>query len=97
MEKKNSSPVNTLSYFHVADGLPADLCHELFEGFAVDVISNIIIAFIKDGFFDLGDCNDIILNFEYFGNDKNNKPQIVKKKPQNSLKVKQSACESGLS
>ena len=44
------SPLNTLSYFHVADGLPPDLCHDLFEGFAVNVISNII-AFIKDGVF----------------------------------------------
>ena len=47
---KDSSPLNTLSYFHVADGLPPDLCHDLFEGFAVNVISNII-AFIKDGVF----------------------------------------------
>ena len=90
---KDSSPLNTLTYFHIADALPPDLCHDLFEGFAVDVISNVIIAFIKDGFFDLDDFNDIILNFEYFGNDKNNKPQRVKKKPLNSLRVKQTACE----
>ena len=90
---KDSSPLNALSYFHVADGLPTDLCHELFEGFAVDVISNVIIAFIKDGFIDVDDFNDIILNFVYSGNNKNNKPQTVKKKPLNSLKVKQTACE----
>ena len=50
---KDSSPLSTLSYFHVADGFPPDLCHDLFEGFAVDVMSNVVIAFIKDGFFDL--------------------------------------------
>ena len=90
---KDSSPLNTLSYFHVADGLPPDLCHDLFEEFAVDGISNVVIAFIKDSFFDLDDFNDIVLNFEYSGNDKNSKPQIVKKKPLNSLKVKQTACQ----
>ena len=90
---KDSSPLNTLSYSHVADRLPPDLCHHLFEGFSVDVISNVIIVFIKDGFFDLGDFNDIILNFEYSENDKNNKSQIVEKKPLNSLRVKQTACE----
>ena len=41
----------------------------------------------------IDDFNDIILNFEYSGKDKNNKPQIVKKKLLNSLKVKQTACE----
>ena len=90
---KDSSPLNALNYFHVADGLPPDFCHDLLEGFAVDIISNVTIALIKDGFFDLDDFNDIILNFEYSGNDKNNKPQIVKKKPLNSLRVKQTACE----
>ena len=73
--------------------MPPDLCHHLFEGFPVDVISNVIIVFIKDGFFDLDDFNDIVLNFECPENGKNNKPQIVKKKPLNSLKVKQTNCE----
>ena len=90
---KDSSPLNTLTYFHIADALPPDLCHDLFEGFAVDVISNVIIAFIKDGFFYLDDFNYIILKFEYSGNDKNNKLEILKIKPLNSLKVKQTACE----
>ena len=50
---KDSSPLNTLSYFHVADGdgMPPDLFHDLFEGCAVDVISNIVIAYTKDVFF----------------------------------------------
>ena len=56
------------------------------------MISNVNIAFIKDRFFDFDDFNDITLNFEYSGNDKNSKPQIVKK-PLNSLKVKQTAYE----
>ena len=70
---KDSSPLNTLSYFHVADGdgMPPDLFHDLFEGCAVDVISNIVIAYTKDVFFYLDDFNDITLNLEYFsGNHK---------------------------
>ena len=44
---KDSSPLNTLTYFHIADALPPDLCHDLFEGFAVDVISKLLLPLSK--------------------------------------------------
>ena len=77
--------LNYLNYFHVADGLSPDL--------AVDIVSNVIVSFIRESLFDLDGLNEIILNFAYSESDKNHKPQLVKVKPLNSLKVKQTARE----
>ena len=88
-----NSVLNYLNYFHVADGLPPDLDHDLFERFAGDIVSNVIVSFIHEGLFDLDGLNEIILNFAYSESDKNHKPQLVKVKPLNSLKVKQTARE----
>ena len=54
-------------------------------------MSSVIVFFIREGLFDLDGLNEIILNFAYSESDK--KPQLVKVKPLNSLKVKQTACE----
>ena len=70
--------LNYLNYFHVADGLSPDLAHDLFEGFAVDIVSNVIVSFVREGLFDLDGLNEIILNFAYSESDKNHKPQLVK-------------------
>lgn len=39
---KKSLFLNDLKYFHVIDGLPPDIVHDIFEGLAVDVISNML-------------------------------------------------------
>ena len=85
--------LNVLNCFHVADGLSSDLAHDLFEGFAVDIVSRLIVSFIREGLFDLDGLNEIILNFAHSESGKNHKLQLVKVKPLNSLKVKQTACE----
>ena len=56
-------------------------------------MSNVIVSFIREGLFDLDGLSEIIFNFAYSESDKNHKPQLVKVKPLNSLKVKQTACE----
>ena len=33
------------NYLNGLDGLPPDLAHDLFEGFAVDIVSNVIVSF----------------------------------------------------
>ena len=90
---KENSLLNVLNCFHVADGLSPDLAHDLFEGFAVDIVSRLIVSFIREGLFDLDGLNEIILNFAHSESGKNHKLQLVKVKPLNSLKVKQTACE----
>ena len=69
------------------------LAHDLFEGFTVDIVSSVIASFIREGLFDLDGFNEIILSFAYSESDKNRKPQLLKVKPLNSLKVKQIAYE----
>ena len=67
---KENSVLNDLNYFHAADGLPPDLAHDLFEGFALDIVSNVIVSFIREGMFDLDGLNKVILNFAYRESDK---------------------------
>ena len=74
-------------------GLQIYLAHDLFEGFTVDTVSSVIASFIREGLFDLDGLNEIILSFAYSESDKNRKPQLVKVKPLNSHKVKQTAYE----
>ncbi len=90
---KTKSCLNELNYFHVIDGLPPDLAHDCFEGFAVDLVTNVIVNFVKKGFFSLEVFNDRIENFPYATIDRQNKPQITKIKALTKYKVKQTACE----
>ena len=55
--------------------MPPDLAHNIFEEFAVEVVSNVIISFIKEGLFELDELNNLILNFDYSESDKGRKPQ----------------------
>ena len=48
---KSNSCLNELSYFHAAEGLPPDLAHDVLEGIAVDVISDIVGAFVEKNIF----------------------------------------------
>ena len=56
-------------------------------------MSNVIVSFMRECLFDLDGLSEIIFNFAYSESDKNHKPQLVKVKPLNFLKVKQTACE----
>ena len=61
---KERSFLNELHYYHVANGFPPDLAHDLFKKFAVVVVSNVIIFFIREGLFKLDELNNIILSFD---------------------------------
>ena len=39
---KPNSCLNELQFFHVTEGLPPDLAYDVFDGFSVDLISNIL-------------------------------------------------------
>ena len=66
--------------YHVISGLPPDLAHDLFEGFAVDIVSSVVIRCIKSGYsyLTLESFNDIIHTFSSTDADKSNKLQPVK-------------------
>ena len=90
---KCNSCLHSLKFFQVTSGLPPDLAHDLFEGFAIDFISNIIKRCTLLQYFTLDELNDIILTFPYSTNDKSNKPQPIRAVSVNNFKVKLTACE----
>ena len=90
---KSCSPLHVLKYFHVIDGLPPDLAHDLFEGIAIDILSQIIELFVIHKAFTLDSLNKKIENFEYSHSHKTNKPRPFKVISLLSFKIKQTACE----
>ena len=52
-----------------------------------------VVAFVNNKYLSLEEFNRRIVSFEYSNCDRQNRPQPVKIKPLNNLKVKQTACE----
>ena len=84
---KSDSCLHSLNFFHVTVGLPPDLAHDLFEGFGVDLVTNVIVHLVKAQYFNLEELNDIIQTFSYSTIDKTNKLKILKVTSLNSFKV----------
>ena len=90
---KANSCLNSLSYFHVIDGFPPDLAHDLFEGVAIDILTNIISELIGTLQLTLAIINSATRNFEYCEIDKQNKLQEFKVISPTKFKMKQTVCE----
>lgn len=71
---KMDSPLNQLSYFHVIQGLPSDIAHDLFEGIVPEVLGKLTVYCVEKGFFSNEYVNDQINSFPYGEVDKSNKP-----------------------
>ena len=54
---------NDLNYFHVTEGLPPDKAHNVFEGLAVDVISDILHVLVEEKCLTLQEVNTRISPF----------------------------------
>ena len=78
---KENSSLNELSYYHVTSA------HDLFEGFAVNIVTSVVIHCIKSGYLTLENFN-ITQTFSYTDADKSNKPQPVEIKALNQFRVK---------
>ena len=89
---KNSC-LNSLEYYHVTNGLPPDLAHDVLEGFAKDISKNVIVHYIKEKSITLEDLNATIISFPYSEVDKKNKPQPIHTQSLATLKNKQTASE----
>ena len=76
---KRSSEFNTLEYFHIIGQQPFDLHHDVFEGAAVDVMSNLIKYSVRCVFFSSEFLNEMLTEFNYADCDKVDKPQFVYK------------------
>ena len=73
--KKNSSP-NCLQYYHVINGLPPDIAHDVFEGFATDFLQKLLSYFIQLKVVTPEIVNAAISSFNYSPIDQHNKPQF---------------------
>ena len=90
---KSNSCLNSLTYFHVINGLLLDLAHDIFEGVAVDVIFHVLINFVNDGVLTINEINGNIVNFIFSQIDPNNKPVPFEIISSQNFKIKQTACE----
>ena len=90
---KSNSCLHELQYFHVTNGFPPDLAHDLFEGIAVDILTTLFSYFIDSDIFTLACLNSSLKNFEYCEIDKANKPQEFKVISSKKFKIKETACE----
>ena len=63
---KSDSGLHSLDFFHVTARLPPDLANDLFEGFEVDLVTNVIVHLVKAQYFNLEELNDIIQTFFIF-------------------------------
>lgn len=90
---KQSSCLNELQFFHVVEGSPPDIAHDLFEGVIPEVIAEVVKYCVTQQFFTLSDLNEQIKKFPYEGSDCTNKPSLMSDKIQ-TFKVKQTACQA---
>ena len=70
--------LNQLKYFYVNNGLPPDLVHDLFEGFAIGIMNLFVTRYLRKKVFTFDDLNTVIQSFCYSEIDKKNKPQVIK-------------------
>lgn len=82
---KQKSPLNKSYYFHVVDGLPSDIMHDLFEGVIPRHLKLLLHFFIVEmGFFTLIMLNDKIKTFDYGVVEISNKPSSITNSTLNS-------------
>lgn len=89
---KGPSCLNALEYFHVTNGLPPDLAHDLFEGVLPEVVEGVIKYCVFQGYFSLQYLNCQIKSFPYEASDLTNKPSPMSDNV-GSFRVKQTACQ----
>ena len=75
----NSSPLNKLKYFHVCNfGLPPDVMQDLLEGYVPYTMKLLLNHLINnEKLFTVQHLNNLILHFNYGGNDARNKPNCL--------------------
>lgn len=76
---KKSSSLNLSKFFHVVDGLPSDIMHDILEGVIPLHMKVMLRKFImEDKFFTLNQLNDKMSSFPYGVSDIRNKPSLIK-------------------
>lgn len=89
---KANSPLNTLENFHVVNGSPSDIAHDLFEGVVCEVVKNVILYCVSAGYFSLQQLNTRLNKFAFSEVDKSNQPSNFSLSL-NKFSVKQTAAQ----
>ncbi|KAJ8018295.1 hypothetical protein HOLleu_43791 [Holothuria leucospilota] len=71
---KGQSPLNELQFFHVVEGLPSDIAHDIFEGVVKDVLENVIGELVSQGIITYKTVCEKLQTFLYCDVDKPKKP-----------------------
>lgn len=74
---KGIPALNNLKYFHTIDGLPPDLCHDLFERVVPEIIISVLKHMHNDGILTFHEINERINQFVFATIDKDNKPSPI--------------------
>lgn len=73
-----NSILNQLQYFHVTEGLPPDIMHDILEGALQYEVKEMLTTFTTEKkYFRLDELNEIITTFNYHYSDIKNKPALV--------------------
>ena len=68
-----------MEHFHVVNGYPPDLLHDLLEGVVLTELALCLKALISKGYFLLETLNAAIKQFLYTFSDRTNQPQLITK------------------
>jgi hypothetical protein len=85
--------LNQVPFFHVVDGMPSDIMHDLLEGVVCDVLESVIKYCVDQEFITFLYLNDQIETFPYHVTDKPNKPDAVPSSL-GAFKFRQTAAKS---
>ena len=91
---KRNSELNKLGYFHVCWGCPSDIAHDIYEGFALDLVKATIEMCLTKKYFSVEYLNEKIVDFPYSAIDFKNKPAVVIKESAVKVTIKQTAAQS---
>lgn len=87
---KARSELNSSKYFHVVDGLPSDIMHDILEGVLPLHFKVMLKVFLDKKMFTLDELNRRIQGFPFGPNDSRNKPSLIKNLSASDCTVRQS-------
>lgn len=93
---KKESFSSKLQFFHIIQVFHLGLAHDLFERFAIDFISKLIVYLVKSKYFTLEDINEKVSLFNHSESHKKNKSRQFKLKPLSQFRVKKLVVKCGI-
>ena len=87
---KARSELNNSRYFHVVDGLPSDIMHDILEGVIPLHLKVMLRKFVQEKILSFDELNKRIHCFGYGPNDYKNKPSLLKNLTASDASIRQS-------